>query len=88
MSKNVRVGSIFHLWRDTTTLFTTLHEGTDKSGPVIGEGVLSLGPIALLKMMTTMSALNSPTFFRSIATVARFGAFFAGELWRVYVRKG
>ena len=31
------------LWKDTTTLYTKLHEGKDSSGKVVGAGVLTLG---------------------------------------------
>ena len=40
--KHVRDDPGFDLWSDTTTLFTTLHDGTDATAPVIGAGVLRL----------------------------------------------
>ena len=38
--KNVTVHPIFDVWKDTTTLYTQLHEGKDKRGPVVGAGII------------------------------------------------
>lgn len=70
----------FDLWSDTTTLYTRLHEGGDKSGPVIGAGILKLGIPQLLAMVGTMEATGEG----GIGTVMRFGAFFFGQLWDIY----
>ena len=32
----------FDVWSDTTTLFVSVHEGEDESGPVVGRGVLRI----------------------------------------------
>ena len=32
--KEVRENPLFDLWRDTTTLYTKLHKGSDKNGPM------------------------------------------------------
>ena len=85
--KEVRVGSIFCLWRATTTLYTNLHEGNDTTGPVVGTGVLSLGVIDLLKLARTLEATHTTTLWQSCCTVARFFGFFANALWQTYVRK-
>jgi len=83
--KEVRQHSFFHLWHDTTTLLTRLHLGVDKSGPVVGAGILTLGPVDLLKMMWTMHALNAGSVSRGIGAIANFGRFFTVELWKTYV---
>lgn len=74
----------FDLWSDTTTLFTTLHRGTDASGEVIGAGVLTLGMSDLLRMIPTFSVTNASSPAEGAATLARFGHFFMGELWDRY----
>lgn len=84
--KEVRKHSILDLWHDTTTLLTQLHQGTDKSGPVVGAGILSLGPLDLTKMVSTMHALNADSPVAGAEAVARFGKFFMGELWATYCR--
>jgi hypothetical protein len=68
------------LWKDTTTLYTVLHEGGDGSGPIVGAGILTLGVRELLALMSTFKPINGG----DLSTVAAFGRFFFGELWDVY----
>jgi len=82
--KRVRQGPVTDLWRETTTLYVTLHEGDDAKGPVIGDGTLRLGVGDLAKLATTMHALDAGGIGGSAAAVARFGEFFMGELWKTY----
>lgn len=84
--KNVRQDPLFDLWRDTTTLYSKLHEGTDKSGPVVGAGILTLGIKQLIQLLSTMQAPGAETFTEKSEAMAKFGRFFLGELWDTYVR--
>lgn len=84
--KNVRDDPGFDLWSDTTTLYSTLHEGTDKSGPTIGAGVLTLGVKQLIQLLGTVAAPGADTFAEKSQAIAKFGRFFLGELWDTYVR--
>ncbi|MGQ7246621.1 hypothetical protein ACUN9Y_04705 [Halomonas sp. V046] len=68
------------LWRDTTTLFTTLYDGADTQGDVLGAGILSLGVTQLMAMLGTLA----PRGDADLRTVATFGEFFFGELWTLY----
>src|SRR5262249_48356392 len=52
--KEIRDDPGLDVWKDTTTLYTRLHDGTDANAPVVGAGILSLGVGDLLKMLTTM----------------------------------
>ena len=83
--KHVKLGSPLRLWGETTTLYTTLHQGTDASGPVKGAGVLALGVIELLKLLTTLEATDSDSFLESATAKAKFFRFFSSELTRTYV---
>jgi cholesterol oxidase len=83
--KEVRDDPGFDMWKDTTTLYTQLHQGSDRSGPVIGAGILSLGPTDLARMVAGMRATGATNPGDSAKVVARFGRFFAGELWDRYV---
>ena len=65
--KNVREHPIFDLWKDTTTLYTKLYEGTDKTGPVVGAGIISLSFAELAQMTTNFKALNAPTHQAGLA---------------------
>jgi pimeloyl-ACP methyl ester carboxylesterase len=85
--KEVKNDPIFDLWKATTTLFTQLHRGSDKSGPVIGAGILTLGAADLVKMISTMRALNAASTTKAANAVMKFGSFFLGELWNTYCKK-
>lgn len=85
--KEVRNDRGLDLWPDTTTLYTRLHRGSDDSAPVIGAGVLSLGIVELLRLMSTMRAVNANNVGESARAISTFGGFFARELWDTYVRR-
>jgi hypothetical protein len=85
--KDVRVHPLFDLWQDTTTLYTKLYEGVDKSGNVIGAGILELAPSQLMEMLGTFTALNTNSVGQSLDATATFGRFFLGELWDTYIRR-
>ena len=74
----------FDLWIDTTTLFSKLHKGKDKSCPAIGAGVLKLGVPNLAALLKTFKAINVDSPQQATMTVAKFGRFFLGELWDTY----
>ena len=75
------------MWKATTTLYTQLHQGTDKTGPVVGAGVLTLRMTDLLAMIPTMHATNTTSPGQAAETVAKFGKFFLAEIWDTYVEK-
>ncbi len=83
--KDVKDDSGFDLWSDTTTLYTTLHEGVDKSGQVVGAGVLTLGVMDLADLLSTVEVPNAANLGEKLAAIGRFGRLFAGELWDSYV---
>lgn len=85
--KNVQVHPLLDLWKDTTTLYTQLYKGTDKSGPVVGAGIISLGAVELMQMVGTFKAINAKSVEESARATAEFGRFFLGELWDTYVKK-
>jgi len=78
-AKHVHDDPGFDVWKDTTTLQTVLHEGTDESGPVAGAGILSLGVEALTRMMTTMRPTGG-----GIEPLVKVGTVFLGSLWESY----
>jgi hypothetical protein len=77
--KHVHDDPGFDVWKDTTTLLTVLHEGSDESGPVAGAGVLSLGVAALARMMSTMRPHGG-----GLEPMVKFGRVFLGSLWEAY----
>ena len=85
-TKTVKDGPGFHPWRDTTTLFTKLHRGTDKSGEVVGAGILKLGTPELIAMSRTMRVRGATTGEDRAEGLAMFGSFFFGQLWESYIK--
>jgi hypothetical protein len=78
-AKHVHDDPGFDVWKDTTTLHTVLHEGSDAGGPVAGAGILSLGAGALARMMATMRPVDG-----GIEPLVKFGKVFLGSLWERY----
>lgn len=85
--KEVRDDPGFDLWSDTTTLFTQLHQGTDKSGTIVGAGILSLNVAELVKLVSTMRVTNADSLSDKTKALFDFGKFFLGELWDTYGMK-
>lgn len=85
--KEVRDNSVVHMWTETTTLYTQLYASMDKSGPVVGAGILTLGPLDLMKMVSTMHALNATSAAEGAKAMMTFGRFFLGKLWDSYVKE-
>lgn len=75
---------VLNIWPDTSTLYVTLYQGPDKTGAVIGSGVMHIKPADFAKQMTTMKVLNARNERERIEALARFGKFFAGILWESY----
>jgi choline dehydrogenase-like flavoprotein len=85
--KEVKDASLTDMWTATTTLYTQLHQGTDKTGPVVGAGVLTLGLPDLMAMIPTMHPTHTTSPEQAAETVSKFGKFFLGEIWETYVEK-
>ena len=72
------------MWADVTTLFITVYEGADGTGKMIGKGILKILPKDMQQQMRTMQVTNARNVQERLDTLARFGEFFAGELYDVY----
>ncbi|CAN5709052.1 hypothetical protein BH23GEM7_BH23GEM7_06600 [soil metagenome] len=85
--KDVHDDPGFDTWSDLTTLFTRLHRGSDRSGEVVGAGVLTISMPAFLKVLGTVRATGSDSKTDQARTLAKFGKFFAGKVWDSYAPK-
>ncbi len=85
--KEVQDDPGFDLWKDTTSLYTQLHQGTDKSAPVVGVGILSLDPGEFAKLVSTISVTNAKSAKEKAQALLDFGHFFLGQLWETYGKK-
>ncbi|HWD72018.1 MAG TPA: GMC oxidoreductase, partial [Actinomycetota bacterium] len=84
--KVIHHGRGLHLWEETSTLFMTIYEGDDETGPVHGRGILTISPTDFARQLTTIRATNAPSRLAGLAATARFGRFFAGVLFDTYLR--
>lgn len=78
----------FDLWQDATTLYATIHEGSDAQAPVWGRGLLRIEPGDLLKQLGTIeiSASGYPWLekWKALGAVSRLTTFIAGNVMSVY----
>lgn len=74
----------FDMWADITTCYTRLHQGSDKSGPVVGAGVIYIKREQLLNLIPTIQATNTTSKEQSLKVLADFGRFFLGAIWDTY----
>ncbi len=82
--KQVSDASLLAAWPQTTTLYVTVYEGSDATGPVAGRGILHIEPADFLRQMTTMRVTGGDSEKQRLAGLARFGEYFAGVLWHAY----
>lgn len=81
--KSIKNDTGADLWDDTTTLFISIYQGDDDSGPLLAKGKLYIKKDDFARQMTTMKAWDSEGN-TSVKGQASFGKFFAGELWDTY----
>ena len=72
------------VWSATTTLYVTVYEGDNDTGPVVAKGILTIRPEDFMKQLTTMTVRGATSLEQRLVATARFGEFFAGALFDVY----
>lgn len=75
---------LFDPWTDTSTLYITVHDGTDQQAPVVGRGVLTIGKRDLMRQLTTMEVTNAANRRQRLKGQAQFGRYFAGTMFDTY----
>jgi cholesterol oxidase len=75
----------FDLWRDTTTLYTRLLRGhvsasEDRQAEPVAAGIIHIHGLDFGKQLTTFRSAPPGR----LDALGRFGALFAGDLWKVY----
>ncbi|AJR15893.1 GMC oxidoreductase [Leptospira interrogans serovar Grippotyphosa str. UI 12769] len=83
-AKWIQNDGLTNIWRDTSTLFTTIYEGETENSPVLGKGILHILPEDFAKQMTTMKVIHAKSLIDTIQGLTKFGSFFAGALYDVY----
>lgn len=82
--KRVEPGPLTEMWRATSTLYVTVHDGDGETSPVLGRGILTIHPADFARQLTTMDAPGAADLGARLTALTRFGRFFAGELFDVY----
>jgi len=82
--KEIKQDEGLDVWPDTTTLYITLFDGGDASSQIVGKGILHIKPSDFMRQMTTFQVTGAKDKLQRLDAVARFGKFFAGELFDVY----
>jgi cholesterol oxidase len=80
-TKIIKNDGILNVWRDTSTLYITISDSADA---VLGKGVLEIKIEDFMRQMTTMEITNAKDDQERLASVIRFGQFFAGVLFDIY----
>ena len=83
--KHVRVAGPWKAWAATTTLYVTLHEGIDDTGPIAAAGILRLGAPELMALLGTLHATGCERWPDKIKSIWQFARFFAGALYQTYI---
>jgi cholesterol oxidase len=84
--KVVRDDKGFDMWKDTCTLFITVHDGDNESAPVLGKGILVIETADFAKQMTTMKVLHAQSKLEEVKIMTQFGKYFSGSLYDIYIK--
>ncbi len=82
--KKIRHDRPLDMWPDTTTLYVTVFEGDDESGPVAAKGMLFIDPRDFMIQLSTLRVRNATSDAERLEATVRFGRFFAGALFETY----
>lgn len=83
--KEIRDDPGFDVWKDTTTLFTSIRAGRTPADPIVAQGIIHVLLGDFLQQLTTFRIRNSPGPVEGAALMGRFGRFFFGDLWDTYI---
>ena len=88
--KLVKNDAGFDVWKDTTTLFTTVLQGhvpEGEEGEPLARGVLRIRARDFAKQLTTFRA-GGPSLGAQLGALVRFGVIFMQQLAESYLKKG
>jgi hypothetical protein len=88
--KLVKDDAGFDVWKDTTTLFTSVyreHVSEGEEGEPLARGVLRIRIQDFAKQLTTFRA-GGPSLANQLGALVRFGVIFMQQLAEAYLKKG
>ena len=85
--KKVEDDKAFDMWKDTTVLYITVHDGSDNTAPVLGRGILKIIPIDFATQMGTIKALHTKSKLQSLLAIKSFSTFSSSNIVDTYFSK-
>lgn len=82
--KDVRDHGNFDVWAATSTLYTVIRMGHERTGAVAATGILHILIPDFLQQMTTFQVSGTDDPAKKADAIARFGRMFMGTLWDVF----
>jgi cholesterol oxidase len=83
--KDVKDNGRFDVWGATSTLFTVIRSGHDRSGAIVETGILHILIQDFMHQLTTFQVTGTTNPAQQADALARFGKKFFGTLWDVFV---
>ncbi len=84
--KEVRDDGRFDVWGATSTLYTVIRAGHERSGEVLASGILHILIADFMRQLGTFAVSGTDDPARKAEALAQFGRMFMGTLWDVFVR--
>ena len=84
--KVVRDDGRFDVWGATSTLYTVIRAGHERTGSVLACGILHILVADFMQQLGTFTVSGTDDPARKAAALAQFGHMFMGTLWDVFVR--
>lgn len=83
--KEVRDDGRFDVWGATSTLYTVIRAGHERTGAVMASGILHILIADFMRQLGTFAVSGTDDPVRKATALAQFGQMFMGTLWQVFV---
>jgi cholesterol oxidase len=84
--KDVRDHGNFDVWGSTSTLYTVIRDGHERTDSAVATGILKILIPDFMKQLTTFRATGTGNHAEELEALGRFGKMFFGSLWEVFVK--
>jgi cholesterol oxidase len=84
--KEVRDDGRFDVWGATSTLYTVIRAGHERTGRVMAAGILHILVADFMHQLTTFTVSGTDDPARKAEALSKFGRMFMGTLWDVFAR--
>lgn len=84
--KDVRDHGNFDVWASTSTLYTVIRAGHERTDPICATGIMHILPADFARQMTTMRTIGKGSVLERAEALTQFGELFLGTLVDVFAR--